>query len=86
VDLDRVKSNIVYMDVSGTNLDAAEFLNRLATLGVRALPMGPALIRMVTYRNIESSDVTYAIEACRRVASGEPVPSTGEVAQTPYAG
>jgi threonine aldolase len=68
VDLSSVQTNMVYCDVSGTGLPAAEFVKRMAAQGVKAYDTGPSSIRLVTYRGITAADVELAVARIRAVA------------------
>ncbi|MBI3978357.1 MAG: aminotransferase class I/II-fold pyridoxal phosphate-dependent enzyme [Chloroflexi bacterium] len=63
VDLRTVQTNIVLMDVTQPGLPANEFLDRLASRGVLALPRTATRVRFVTRRLIEDRDVDGAAEA-----------------------
>jgi threonine aldolase len=57
VDLDDVKTNIVYFQVTGGTLTADAFLVKLAAAGVRMLSVRPSCIRAVTHYGITSDDI-----------------------------
>jgi len=62
IDLDRVQTNIVVADVSGTGISAREYTGTLRERGVLASPFGPALVRFVTHLDVSREDVEYAVE------------------------
>ena len=60
-----VQTNIVVLDVSGTGMDAEEFRERAARLGVLCSTTMAGRVRMLTYRDVSAADVA---EAVRRLA------------------
>lgn len=69
VDLATVQTNIINLDVSGLGTTAQEFLARLQSEGVHALPRNAKVVRLVTHRHIEDADIDYVIEAVKRVVA-----------------
>ena len=67
VDVDRVRTNIVYVDILEPGPAAPELVERLRVEGVRVLPVGPGRFRAVTHYHIASEDVAYALGVFRRV-------------------
>lgn len=67
VDLNLVKTNILYFDVVSSRITAVELVQRLFAEGVKVLPTGPDRIRAVTHYGIEREDVEYAAQAIRRI-------------------
>jgi threonine aldolase len=70
VDLAGVETNMVYVDVAGTGLDAAAFLERLAPHEVFPVLVGPTTLRAVTHLEIDDPDIDRAIAAFAEVATG----------------
>ena len=66
VEIERVRTNIVYIDIDPPGLSAPELAERLAREGVRVLALGPGRIRAVTHYHIESEDIAYALGAFDR--------------------
>lgn len=66
-DADRVQTNIVIFDISGTGFDSASFSLRLKERGVLANGVTPNTIRMVTHYDVNESMCRDAIEAAREV-------------------
>jgi len=66
IDMERVQTNIVLIDVSQFAATASDFILRVEKEGVKASNYGPATVRMVTHRGIEKEDIEYAIEAINR--------------------
>jgi len=68
VDMRTVQTNIVKLDVSGLGCDCNRFMTELEKHGVRASGLGGSMVRMVTYRGIEASDINTALERIRATA------------------
>jgi len=64
VDLEKVQTNIVVMDIEGTGMDSGAFLDELQKRGVRAVAFGPCLVRFVTHRDVSRDHVLQAAAAC----------------------
>lgn len=67
VDLDSVQTNIVVIEVSRPGLTAAEFIARMAELGVRVVAFGGDKVRMVTHYGITRAGVEQAVTYARQV-------------------
>ena len=67
VDPDQVATNMVFADTEAVGLPAATLLDRLAGLGVGAVPIGPTAIRMVTHVGVDDDAIAHAIDAWRSV-------------------
>jgi threonine aldolase len=66
IDPERVETNIVIFDVSGTSLSGDDFAGRtLASHGVRFSVLGPTMVRAVTHLDIPPDGVSRALEAAR---------------------
>lgn len=70
VDLDRVDTSIVFVDVSGLGVDASTFASELMEedVGVDGM-MRETHVRAVTHRDVSESDVDEALEALSTVAA-----------------
>lgn len=66
IDPEKVVTNIVIFDISGTGLSANEISARLAEQGILASGFGSA-IRMVTHYDVSSQDIDRALDALRGV-------------------
>lgn len=66
VNLDKVQTNIVVADISGTGLTSVEFSAALAEKGVKVVTFGPTLVRFVTHREIGPKEVDAALVAVGR--------------------
>jgi len=58
-----VESNLVFIDLAGTGLDAGEALERLRARGVRMGLDGPSSLRAVTHLDVGEAEVDEAIAA-----------------------
>jgi threonine aldolase len=66
IDPERVETNIVIFDVSGTGLSGDDFAARtLTSHGVRFSVLGPTVVRAVTHLDIPPDGVSRALEAAR---------------------
>jgi threonine aldolase len=69
VDLGRIETNMVFVDTEAMGMSAASVLERLAALGVGAVPVGPATVRMVTHVDVDDEGVAVAIDAWRAIVA-----------------
>lgn len=69
VDLEMVETNMVFVDTDVMGMPAATVLTRLAALGVGAVPVGPATVRMVTHVDVDDEGIAIAIDAWRSVVA-----------------
>ena len=63
VDLDKVQTNIVLVDVSGTGMDSEQFVKAIREVGVNAVTFSPKLVRFVTHRDVSRRDIEDAVQA-----------------------
>ena len=68
VDPERVETNIVFVDISGTRRDATRWKDVLAEQGLLVTMVG-GRIRMLTHVGIEPADIEGALAAWRRAAA-----------------
>lgn len=61
IDVSRVRTNILYFDVTGDGLTAETLVATLAAQGVRMLCIGPGRIRAVTHYGITTEDIDTAL-------------------------
>jgi threonine aldolase len=61
------ETNIVYFDVAGTGMTAAQARQCLETVGVRASGIGPTRLRFVTHLDVTRSQIQQAIALARSV-------------------
>ncbi len=67
LDPETVETNIVFFDVAGSGLTAAEIAERLAGHGVRIGAMGGTQLRAVTHLDVNREQVEEAAEAVKKV-------------------
>jgi len=67
IDPNSVKTNIVFFEVTGTDITARIMAERLSSEGVRVLPGGSRRLRAVTHYHITSDDIDYALDGFSRV-------------------
>jgi threonine aldolase len=67
IDVEHVETNIVFFDVAGLGLTAAEAAARLLAGGVRMGATGRTLIRAVTHLDVSQSQVERAVEVAQEV-------------------
>lgn len=66
VDLDKVQTNIVIMEVSG-KFTAADLVKQLSERGIKCVAFGPTTVRMVTHKDVSTADVDYALSVAGEV-------------------
>lgn len=64
---DKVVTNILFADVSGTGLSAPEVSKRLAAQAVLANPSSPQTLRLVTHCDVDRQGCARALEVLRSV-------------------
>lgn len=69
VDLDRVDTNMVFVDVSAWRTDIQAVTGAMAAKGVKVSSTGPGMLRLVTHRHITDPDVTKTIDAFHQVSA-----------------
>jgi threonine aldolase len=75
IDLDAVRTNIVFVDVAGTGQPLDAWAATLASEGV-LVTIVAGKIRMLTHPDVNAGDIDTALAAWRRVAAGfAPVPA-----------
>ena len=62
-----VRTDIVYFNVTRTDMDAAQLAARLKEQGVWMLPLGPRRIRAVTNYHVTAADIEAALVAFRAI-------------------
>ena len=71
VETDKVVTNILFFDVSGTGLTAAQVSERLKAENVLANPYDSKLIRMVTHLDVDRAGCDRALQVLRRMVKVE---------------
>ncbi len=67
IDLSRVQTNIVYIDISDNGLTAEELVKQLADRGIKILQVAPKRLRAVTHYGISAEDIDLALAALSEV-------------------
>ncbi|MTI79266.1 MAG: low-specificity L-threonine aldolase [Firmicutes bacterium] len=67
VELHRVQTNIVLVDVSSTDMNASELVNEMKKRGVSAVTFGPQLVRFVTHKDVDGQDIEQAIKVAKLI-------------------
>jgi threonine aldolase len=67
IDPAHIKTNIVFFDITRSDMTADELVNRLNEEGVRMSPTGPQRLRAVTHYHISSEDIDYTLSAFAKV-------------------
>jgi threonine aldolase len=70
IDLSRIKTNIVYVELERNEMDERQFSESLSRKGIRVLAAGPRRFRMVTHYGIGKDDIDFALEALTEVMRG----------------
>jgi len=70
VDLEKVRTNIVIFDVSGTGRTGAQISHALATRRVLANPTGENTLRMVTHCDVDRWGIDLALTAFGEILAG----------------
>jgi threonine aldolase len=66
VDLERVQTNFVQLDVGSIGLDVEDALSLISAQGVALSPTGPGILRAVTHLDVVDADIEIALEAVPR--------------------
>ena len=67
IDLSKVVTNILFLDVAGTGLTSFEISKRLAAHNVLANGVTPETMRMVTHRDVDRAGCERALQVLREV-------------------
>jgi threonine aldolase len=67
IPLERIRTNILFFDVAGDRLTAADLVGRMAERGVSFLATGPRRMRMVTHYGLDMEDIEWTLESLREV-------------------
>jgi len=70
VDLPRIQTNMIYINITRSDLSSADLAHRLAREGVLVLPTGPRQLRAVTHRHITREDMDHAARVIRQAVKG----------------
>ena len=72
IDASKVKTNILFFDVSGTGLSASEVSKRMGVRGVKANASTPCTIRMVTHLDVDRAGCERALRVLAEVVIAPP--------------
>jgi threonine aldolase len=70
IDLSRVKTNIIYFDVTNEEISVEQLQAGLEQRGIKALPTSPGRFRMVTHYGIDEADIDRTVAALKEVVTG----------------
>jgi threonine aldolase len=62
-----VETNIVIAQLN-KKINQTEFLSKLASDGVKAVPFGPQLVRFVTHLDVNANNVSHALDVLKKIA------------------
>lgn len=71
IEVEPVETNIIFFDVSGLGMSAAEFSEGLMAHGVRISEATLTRLRAVTHLDVSRNQIEEALQVIRAVASGE---------------
>jgi threonine aldolase len=69
IDLEKVKTNIIYFDLVSKRISPEELVKRMDLEGIKFLQTGPNRFRMVTHYGITEEDVKITIETLKKIIS-----------------
>lgn len=61
IDMESVQTNLIIADVSGTGMNADEFVEKCRQKGILIFSFGPQSVRFVTHYGIESKDINETV-------------------------
>jgi threonine aldolase len=67
IEIERVRTNIVYFDLVDEKMSTEKFLNALDKKGVKLLDTGPRRFRAVTHYGIDQEDIDRTLDTIRAV-------------------
>lgn len=67
IDMNRVQTNIVVVEIGATGLSSKEVVGKIAEAGVKCVPFGPTRIRLVTHMSVSETDCRRAAEIISRI-------------------
>lgn len=70
IELERVKTNIIYFDLRSKCLSPEEFVKQLEEKGIKLLQTGPSRFRMVTHYGINYMDIKTTLKVVKEVMKG----------------
>jgi threonine aldolase len=63
IDLTRVQTNIIHLDLEPTTIDAPTFCRRMDSRFVKVKPIGRHEVRMVTHKDIQNTNIKTVLDA-----------------------
>ena len=66
VDMESVQTNIVFLGVN-EGINVPSFIAKLKERKIKALQLGPTIIRMVTHKDVNQEDIYTTIEAAESI-------------------
>jgi len=67
IDLDKIKTNIIYFDLISGKITVNDLLQKMAAEGMKFLSTGPNRFRMVTHYGITDEDIRSTIKALSKI-------------------
>ena len=67
IDVSKVKTNIVYFDITNEKISAQQLQADLEKRGVKALATGPRRFRMVTHYGVSAEDISMTLKALEQI-------------------
>ena len=67
VDPEQIKTNIVFFDLTRSDMNPEQFVAQIEQEGVRMLPAVPPRLRAVTHYHISSEDIDYTLGAFKKI-------------------
>ncbi len=69
IDLEKVKTNIIYFDLVSSKISPNELVKKMELQGIKFLQTGPNRFRMVTHYGITEEDIKITIETLKKIIS-----------------
>ncbi len=69
LDPEQIKTNLVFFELTRTDMTPEQFAARIEQEGVRMLPTGPRRLRAVTHYHISSEDIDHTLKVFSKVLS-----------------
>ena len=67
IDLSKVQTNIVYVDISALNVDAERLVRMLKERGIKTTSLTKSSLRMVTHKDVSREDIDYVVETMEQL-------------------
>ncbi len=69
IDLQKVKTNIIYFDLISNKISAQDLLKKMEEKGIKFLSTGPNRFRMVTHYGITEEDIKFTVATLKKLFS-----------------